>query len=221
MLKTIKTEVIQFNNKIIELRESNAELKNLYRGCQIYFSPYIKSPDLMLIGINPGGGYYKFHNNQIVQKFDPQEVYEENYNLAQEIKFVFREVGIHDIFKRTFKTNMYFFATDKANQLKEFFELLPEEFRIKLKEKSVEWIKLLVNDISPKLILCEGHTAFDMLKSFYKNDMNIIQNKGIVLEAEINNTPVIGCQRMGSTIIKAELLINKLKEYYCGQKNDA
>jgi hypothetical protein len=167
----------------------------------------------MLIGINPGSGYFK-EKNKIVQKFEPLEKYDEGYDLAQEIKCgVFKHLDRENIFDSTFKTNMYFFATNNANELLDFLKLLPEDLRIELKQKSVKWIKEIVSKISPKLILCEGHTAFDYLKSFYGDEMVISQNKGYVLEAKINSIPVIGCKRMGCNIIKKEILIEKLKEY--------
>ena len=168
MFESLQKEVIEVNEKILSLCEQNSKLKELYKGCQIYFSPLVKNPDLMLIGINPGSGFYKANKNQIVQKFEPLEKYEEGYDLAQEVKCgVFRHFGREDIFNSTFKTNVYFFATDNVDRLKCLLKLFPEDFRIEVKEKSIKWLKEFITLISPKLILCEGHTAFDYVKSFY------------------------------------------------------
>jgi len=91
MFENLQKEVIEVNEKILSLCEQNPKIKELYKGCQIYFSPLIKNPDLMLIGINPGSGFYKA-NRTIVQKFEPLEKYGEGYDLAQEIKCgVFRQ----------------------------------------------------------------------------------------------------------------------------------
>jgi hypothetical protein len=215
VLQNLQNEVTEINNRILLLCEKDDELKAIYKGCQIYLSPLVENPDLMLIGINPGAGYYKNHNNQIVQNFEPQEKYEENYDLAQEIKHgVFKYLGKIDIFTNTVKTNTFFFATKNAEDLKRLFKKLPEDFRVELKRKSAEWTKTIIQYVSPKIILCEGHGAFDYLKGFYGEEMVITQNHGYILEATINNIPVIGCQRMGSTIIKKELLVDKLKAYF-------
>jgi hypothetical protein len=215
VLQELQNEVQSINAKILDLCKTNREIEALYKGCQIYFSPLIKNPGLMLIGINPGAGYYKYHNNQIVQKFCPLEKYAEDYDLAQEVKYgVFRHLDKIDIFAHTVKTNAFFFATKNAKDLKLFLKKLPENFRAELKQKSAEWIKTIIRYVAPKIILCEGHGAFDYVKSFYGDEMVVTQNKGSILEAAINHIPVIGCQRMGSNIIKKELLVDKLKAYF-------
>jgi len=214
MLENLQKEVIEVNEKILSLCEQNSKIKELYKGCQIYFSPLIKNPNLMLIGINPGSGFYKA-NKKIVQEFEPLEKYGEGYDLAQEIKCgVFRHLGREDIFNSTFKTNVYFFATDNVDKLKCLFKLFPENFRIEVKQKSINWLKELITLTSPRIILCEGHTAFDYVKSFYGDEMVIDINKGYVLEGTINKIPIIGCKRMGCNIIKKEYLIEVLQKYY-------
>jgi uracil-DNA glycosylase len=214
MLTTLQNEVKAINDKIIALCEQNPELKALYKGCQIYFSPLVKNPDLMLIGINPGSGYFK-NNGKPVQKFEPVDNYNEGGILFEEFKYgIFRKLNKETVFESSFITNAYFFATDTKNDLEVFLKLLPEDFRIEVKQQSVKWLKQIVSNVSPKLILCEGHTAFDYLKRFYGDSMAVINNKGSVLEAKIDNIPIVGCERMGATIIKKELLIEKLKGYF-------
>jgi hypothetical protein len=215
LFENLQKEVIEVNKKILSLCEKNYTIKELYKGCQIYFSPLVRNPDLMLIGINPGSGFYKANKNQIVQKFEPLEKYDEGYDLAQEVKCgVFRHLGRENIFNSTFKTNVYFFSTDNADKLKNFLKLLPEDLRILLKQKSIIWLKEIIKLVSPKLILCEGHTVFYYLKSFYGNEMTVDVNKGYVFEGTIDKIPIIGCKRMGCNIIKKEYLIEILKKYY-------
>jgi uracil-DNA glycosylase len=220
MLKNLQKEVKEINDEILIKCKENPELNRLYKGCQIYFSPFVKNPDLMLIGINPGNGYFK-HNGEIVQKFEPliisneKEMLKEGGKLFEVLYYdIFRKLNLDHIFINSFKTNAYYFATDGGDELKNFLKYLPADLRIEVKQNSIKWLKQIVSIVSPRIILCAGHTAFDYVKNFYGDDMSIIQNKGSIFEARINNTPVIGCERNRANILKKELLIEKLKEYF-------
>ena len=213
MLENLQNEVENMNKKILYLCKQDSKLNQIYKGCQVFYSPFIKKPKLMIIGINPGSGYYK-SQGKIVQKFEPIDNYNEGGVLFEELRYmIFKEMNKQDIFLSSFITNAYYFATEKSSDLNNFLKLLPEDLRSELKQKSTQWLKYLISTVSPKIILCTGHQAFDIVKSFYAEDMVISINKGHVLEAKIDSIPVIACKRMFSTIVKKPLLIQKLTEY--------
>jgi len=91
---------------------------------------------------------------------------------------------------------------------------LPEEIKNEIEEKAKEWIKYLIKEINPNLIFCMGAFAWDKLKSFYKEDIEIIHEKGTIFEAKIENKIVIACSRNRSIIKNIDLVAKKLKEYY-------
>jgi len=57
----ISEEALFLHKQILIAAEGNAEIKSLYKGCQLLFSPLIQKPKILLIGFNPGGGYFKHH----------------------------------------------------------------------------------------------------------------------------------------------------------------
>jgi hypothetical protein len=58
MFENLICEVKGLNERILDECKKNDKIENLYRGCQIFFSPVKEKHEVMLIGINPGPGYY-------------------------------------------------------------------------------------------------------------------------------------------------------------------
>jgi uracil-DNA glycosylase len=192
--ETIENEVQELHRKILVECEKNEKVKNLYKGCQIFFSPFRERANAMVIGINPGAGYANTEG-KIVEKFSPLETYEENYNLAQEIKMCFRNAGKENIFETTLATNTFFFATKGTKEWDEFLNSLPKNLKDEIEKKSKIWLKALIDIVSPKIIVCAGTTAFGELEKSYPDDMKTIQGKGAVLEGLFCGIPVVACRR--------------------------
>jgi hypothetical protein len=207
-LDLLQNEVKEINDKIITLCKENKELDILYKGCQIYYSPFVKNPDLMIIGINPGDGYYRQHN-KIVQKFEPVSDYEDLGSMTNYLDNLFIKLGKQETFLNSFVTNTCFFSTHDEKSLDDLLYKLPKELSIEIRQKSIKWIKEMIAIISPKLILCSASRSFDFLRDNFKDNFVLIQNKGTVFEGKINNIPIVGYNRR----CKKELLIEKLKEY--------
>jgi hypothetical protein len=214
MLNKLETEVKELNDKIISLCAKDTELNKLYKGCQIYFTPIRIKPDIMILGINPGAGYFRI-NNQPVQMFGaPAENEKSDY--MEEIYALFRKINNPGLRDKSFISNIYYFSTNGGKELYSLKKLLPEDIRNEFKEKAKEWTKCLIAEIDPPLIFCMGVEAWGYLKDFYKEDFEIVTEKGFVLEAKIGQKPVIGCVRSYSFIQEIELVAEKLKEY-CGK----
>jgi len=211
MFNELENEVRELNNKIISLSNDNKEIKELYKGCQIYFSPVRKNPGIMVIGINPGAGYFRY-NNQISQLFEPP-LENEKSEYIEELKLLFRKMDNQDLIERAFITNIYFFATNGDSDLRKLITLLPENIRIEFENKTKEWIKLFIKEIDPKIIFCMGAFSWDKLKAFYKENIEIIHEKGNIFEAKIENKTIIACSRSYNIIKNIDSVANKLKEY--------
>ncbi len=61
----ISGEAILLHHKILEAANANPQIKELYKGCQLLYSPLIHKPKFLLIGFNPGGGYAKWHGKNV------------------------------------------------------------------------------------------------------------------------------------------------------------
>jgi len=115
-LQQMKEEVIEMNNKILEITKVDGKLEKLYKGCQIYMSPLFYIPKVMYIGINPGSGFFKA-NRTPVQKFDPFKLgSRQDYENEpwKQIKHCFLKLDGHldanQYLNTMVKTNYYFFC---------------------------------------------------------------------------------------------------------------
>ena len=62
------------HQQILAAAGKNSEIRTLYKGCQLLFSPLIERPKILLIGFNPGGGYFNWHG-KIVEEFEPMKAW--------------------------------------------------------------------------------------------------------------------------------------------------
>lgn len=178
VFEQIQNEVKDVHKEILSICEKNQRIKELYKGCQIYFSPIPKLPvDVMFLGINPGQGFYNHNNNQLVEKFEPLEKHEyieHSYTLADSWRDIFeKDLNRIDLLENSFKTNFYFWATKGEPELKAFLGEL-NKVREKLGDeivfKSVKWVKSLILELSPRVLIVEGKFAFQQLKRCFSNE---------------------------------------------------
>jgi hypothetical protein len=195
MLESLQNEVRELHAKILAECGKTAALKELYKGCQIYYNKLYPRQDVMLLGINPGSGFRK-KNNKIVEIFEP--LVDENFDLAAEVKSVFEKPGKTGLYEKSFRTNCYFFATDSENKLRQLINLLPGELRTELDAESRRWVKTLIAGISPKIIICEGFSAYRRLLSiFYPHSgRENIEDGEYTKIAKIENRIVLAFKRM-------------------------
>jgi hypothetical protein len=195
-------EVADFKNELVS-SDIFETVKDKFRGFQILMSPLQEQPDFMFIGINPGAGYYK-STGKTSHRLAPEKTMEyvyENYALARETKAFFGLLGLTDAdLSKAVKTNFYFLATENERNLNEIITLIND---LEFEKKSIDWNNRLIEMIQPKIIICEGKSAFT----------KVTQHKN--LQAEWNadvaytkwgNTHVIGYKRLFSQIKNKEKL---------------
>ena len=220
----IQAEVKELADRIILLTEKDEELKSLYRGTTIYFSPIQENPDIMFLGINPGAGHYNHTNNTPIYNFEPLEEMEylsQEYNLANDWQYVFGEKNLNciGVLEWAFKTNCFYIATDDSKKLKRFIQLSGKYLKNEIIEKSKGWTIRMIKLISPKILICEGFAAFDYLKNFLGDELVICDEESKQAGenckcARFRNIVVFGFKRDVSSRFKdIEIVIDKIDEY--------
>ena len=156
------------HQQILAASGKNSEIRTLYKGCQLLFSPLFERPKILLIGFNPGGGYYNWHG-KIVEEFQPMkalEYYLNTHPLAEQTKSLFRHAGREvDLQHYTIKTNFYYWATDNVADFNRLMQLLPEELSRKIFHMARVWTKQLIHGLQPEMIIAEGFKAYEEIVS--------------------------------------------------------
>lgn len=202
--KNISNEVNDVNNRIIALTEKSKELKNLYKGCQILFSPLLYKPRVLFMGINPGDGYQR-QNKHPVLKLTPQKKFEYleeyNYALLRNTLNVFEKANKSFILEYAMKTNFYYFATKNQKNLWQLNDMIYREFNINIYEKCFSWNKKLLNLIEPQTIICEGKKSFEEIVKLLNLDIsNIHWINDSYIEYKDGKNHIIAYERIYSNI---------------------
>lgn len=212
----LSDEVNKFKQDL-EASSFLTEIKEYYKGFQILYSPLQFQPDFMFIGINPGAGFYK-STGQLVNRLLPEDTMEyvyENYSLARETKELFYAMGLADAdLSKAVKTNFYYIATQDEKKLNRIIDLLhPMDFE----KKSNEWTRQLIGIVKPKIIICEGKSAYSKIIGL----TNLIENwNGDVGFNMWNDIQIIGYKRRYSNIKSKEKIIEVIsKNKFSIQKN--
>ena len=129
-------------------------------GYGVFYSPTRLRPELMVIGLNPGGDPTCFSGEKesVASPESPMEYItyrnDRSYPLAGKTVALFESIGLLDILAASLKTNMSFFRSKR-------WAHLPQQHSAECLRLVLEMIKTF----RPKAILCESIRVFDLLYS--------------------------------------------------------
>ena len=185
--------------------------ETLYKGVQLYLSP-LNQTEILFIGINPGAGYFN-HNNKRVKRLTPLKTFEyigQKYYLATQTKKVFIQLGLANVFKSAVKINHFPFSTKDEKDLNKLLHKYDTDF--KLYYNSKQFVSETIKAVAPKLIICEGKSSFDRLKSFFTAEIVEYNENTYIMKND--QVVVIGYKRHLSQIKNKEEVKSKIKKYY-------
>ncbi len=213
--------------KILD-KETKEKKYRLYKGVQTFFSPIVYKPKLMIIGINPGNGYFKQNNEKPIYKLhkvQPEKCVEfltedknnksgylYNYSLARTLRELLQIAECGDLKKQIVMTNIFPFATTNEKELHELMSVLKKNGINRPYGRCYDFLRLVIQILQPKVILIMGKSAFDI---FYKenNCTDKEDKKDYITTTYKNSIKVIGFRRNRSIISgDKNLLAKKLNE---------
>lgn len=206
----ISEEVILLHNQILDAAKDNPQIKELYKGYQLLFSPLKHKPKFLLIGFNPGGGYAKWHG-KIVEEFTPMpalEYYLNKHSLGEQTKSLFAMAGKEsDLKNSTVKINFYPWATENVADFNRLVRLLPNNLSSQIFDLARVWTKKIIEILEPSTIICEGFKAFEEVQVLfpekYKHEQSDF-HKSFLIGQE---TLVLGYKRNQGSIIGKDAII--------------
>lgn len=169
IIEKLEDEAEILHKELSDLYETDEKIKSLYRGIHVWRSPIINNPDIMFLGINPGDGYFK-KNGKLAYSIKPVCLADyanknESYNLKWKWNDIFEdELNRFDLLEKSVITNFCYLATENEKALKKLFVRIHNKLNIKPYEFFGNWTKLVVNEIHPKLLICEGTKVLEWLK---------------------------------------------------------
>ncbi|MFV8226576.1 hypothetical protein [Christiangramia aquimixticola] len=211
----IADEIRYYHSQILQQANRNSRVKEIYKGTHVLFSPLLYQPEFLLIGFNPGGGYYKWHG-KIVENFEPMqalEYYLNKHRLGEQTKGLFAMAGrTQDLERSTVKINFYPWATDNIADFKELMKLLPSDLSSKLFHLSRVWTKTIIELFQPKTIICEGFKAFEEVQVLFPNKIEASTEENFRSFQTSSGLRIIGYKRNQGSILNKEV-ISELNQF--------
>jgi hypothetical protein len=200
------------HEQILACASVSPEIQSLYKGCQLLFSPFMERLKILLIGFNPGGGYYNWHG-RIVEEFQPVkalEYYLNSHPLSKQIKSFLHLAGREeDLKNHTVKTNFYYWATDNLTDFNKLLKLLKENLSQKIFHFARVWTKQLKDGLQADLIIVEGSKAFDEVKVLFSKKLQEKNSESVRSFTTPQGRKMIGYKRKQSRIISKEEIVKK------------
>ena len=93
IIAELTEEAKSIDSKLTALFETDEEIRNVFRGTSLWYSPIVEKPEVMFLGINPGAGFYNNNNHQLCHFFEPLKIMEytdpkQDYKLKWEWMYV-------------------------------------------------------------------------------------------------------------------------------------
>jgi hypothetical protein len=209
----VQNEVKEMNSLIIQASSTNEKLKEVYKGCQLFLSPIYYNPEFLYIGINPGAGYYNKHK-ELLQRFDPMSKHDFENQPFKTVKSCFKMIKKENVLESMVVINNYPYSTKDTTNLEKLFELVPPPMQPDVINKADKWVKTIIQEISPKYILCGGIRAYGGIKSIYPESYKSLEYSKCTHIGTIGDVIVIGYKRnRWGTMSNKKDLIKYLEKY--------
>ena len=218
IISNLTLQAKDIDKKLNELYKTDAEIQALFRGTSLWYSPIVENPEVMFLGINPGAGFYNNNNHQLCHFFEPLKIMEytdpkQDYQLKWEWMYVFGEKGLNrlDVLSKSVKTNFCYLANEDEAALKKLFTQIRGKLNIAPYEIFGNWTRQVIQQINPKLLICEGKDALEFLKTWsfkdeYKDETPVDGLK----KGTIGNIKVLQVSRTYSTLKNADSIISEI-----------
>lgn len=157
-----------------DVRSKYPDVDVLEGGWGVLYSPIRLRPDLMIIGINPGGDRTDFNENEALQIPKQHEYFDcsvdnhgkprNGYKLATKTVNVFSDMNLKDLLKESVKLNLLFFRSRNWKHWETVKEPLRKELESFCADLVLEFIKVL----KPRTILAESKSTYRKLHDTFK-----------------------------------------------------
>jgi len=225
--KSLKPEISAFIKEVNEKLKENLEIKEYCKGWRVFYSPLIKNPDIMFIGINPGNGQEGVeHVEDDIEKLEYLEYWcektkkyvESVYPLARETKKVFNLAQKAKLLETAVKTNFFFISTSQEKDIYKITTFLGRDkgqLGERVFDNASKWTKELIELIQPKIIICEGKIAYQNVTELYSEfgESQDWENECAYVKIPNHNLLIIGYARYQSRIKNKPELAKILEQF--------
>jgi hypothetical protein len=128
-------------------------------GFRVFYSPVHLSPELMLVGYNPGKDDKPFSKEEDSEIPEVHEYLYHDSRIAKKMKYLFESIEREDWLADSVKLNLVFFGSEDDTQ----WETMDRDLRDKLETFCFKKVSDIIDTLKPRYIVTEGLKVFDIL----------------------------------------------------------
>ena len=128
-------------------------------GFRVFYSPVHLSPELMLIGYNPGKDDKPFSKEEDSEIPEIHEYLYHDSRIAKKMKYLFESIEREDWLTDSVKLNLVFFGSEDDAQ----WQTMDRDLRDELETFCFKKVSDIIDTLKPRYIVTEGLKVFDIL----------------------------------------------------------
>jgi hypothetical protein len=128
-------------------------------GFRVFYSPIRLSPELMVIGYNPGKDDKPFSKGEDSHIPEVHEYLYHDSRIARKMKYLFESIEREDWLADSVKLNLVFFGSEDDAQ----WEAVDRGLRDELETFCFKKVNEIIDTLKPRYIVTEGLKVFDIL----------------------------------------------------------
>ena len=188
-------------------------------GFEVFYSPVMYKPELMIISLNPGGtqkdfkdlDYTNFQNNNFAPPVKNRYV-TTDYRFAKKMQCLFEEH--EEVLKKSVVTTTLLFRSKSISFWK---KENPKEFRLPMEEFAYDQVKEMLEEIQPKKLLVVGIGAYKRLEKHViaieeEEEIDNFDSVGRVISAKTKQIDIMAIPHITGARLSNENM-NKIKKH--------
>lgn len=137
------------------------EHSGLKAGYAVFYSPVRLNPDVLIVGLNPGGDENSFDRASAIKIPSSHEYLTADYPMAVKVRKLFEDIGYRSALESSVKLNLLFFRTRNIQDWRKIEPAVRDPLEKFCKTKVVE----IVRTLRPRIVMAEGIEVYTALKS--------------------------------------------------------
>ena len=188
-------------------------------GFEVFYSPVMYKPELMIISLNPGGtqkdfkdlDYTNFQNNNFALPAENRYI-TTNYPFAKKIRTLFE--GHEKVLEESVVTTTLLF---RSKSIDFWQKENPKEFRLAMEKFAYDQVKEMLEEIQPKKLLVVGIGAYKRLGDHViaieeEEEIDNFDSVGRVISAKTKQIDIMAIPHITGARLSNENM-NKIKKH--------
>jgi hypothetical protein len=160
----------------------------------ILYGPPMFSPDLLILGSNPGFDPSDLYDEEILTWPTDNEYTTQSWRLAKKLRSIFAEAGLEDLLKRSLGTNRLFFKSKNLNHHESGLGWAdnPPNIQKQLGAYCANELEKLIRLLEPRVVFALGLSVFDDVADAVSCEIKGVKGRRVAAIGRVDGSKMLG-----------------------------